>query len=68
MLAHVQPACARQGLRCARCTCPPQVEQRGTFRGGYYDTNRSRIQAMKEIKVGGPFVFRTPVSGTTAPP
>ncbi|PSC68878.1 structural maintenance of chromosomes 3 [Micractinium conductrix] len=27
-----------------------QVEQRGTFRGGYYDTNRSRIQAMKEIK------------------
>ena len=29
-----------------------QVERRGTFRGGYYDASRSKIQAMKEIKVG----------------
>jgi structural maintenance of chromosome 3 (chondroitin sulfate proteoglycan 6) len=28
-----------------------QVERRGTFRGGYYDASRSRIQAMKEVKV-----------------
>lgn len=27
-----------------------QVERRGTFRGGYHDSNRSKIQAMKEIK------------------
>lgn len=32
---------------------PLQVERRGTFRGGYHDSNRSKIQAMKEIKVGG---------------
>lgn len=32
---------------------PLQVERRGTFRGGYYDASRSKIQAMKEIKVGG---------------
>ena len=30
-----------------------QVERRGTFRGGFYDASRSKIQAMKEIKVGG---------------
>lgn len=38
-------------------SAPPQVERRGTFRGGYYDPGRSRIQAMKEIKAseeGGP--------------
>lgn len=29
-----------------------QVERRGTMRGGFHDTSRSKIQAMKEIKVG----------------
>jgi structural maintenance of chromosome 3 (chondroitin sulfate proteoglycan 6) len=28
-----------------------QVERRGSLRGGYHDTSRSKIQAMKEIKV-----------------
>lgn len=31
-----------------------QVERRGTYRGGFYDPSRSKIQAMKEIKASGP--------------
>lgn len=28
-----------------------QVERRGSLRGGFHDASRSKIQAMKEIKV-----------------
>lgn len=45
------PDCAHRRARSPPALCVLQVERRGTMRGGFYDPGRSKIQAMKEIKV-----------------